>query len=61
MGHEFDEDAFFWHCHFDAAEWNWWKHHTYEGKASDAEQPECIAARSDIPTTFISIDDDCDW
>ena len=39
--HEFDEDCICTKCGFDGAEWWHWKHHTYEGKASDAKQPLC--------------------
>ena len=42
--HEFDDDACCIHCGFDGAEWAHWKRNTYEGKASDARQPLCLAA-----------------
>ncbi len=41
--HEWDEDACCVHCGFDGAEWGHWKHHTYEGRASDLKQPLCLA------------------
>lgn len=40
--HDYDEDGCCTKCGFDGAEWAWWKYHTYEGKASNAQQPECI-------------------
>lgn len=42
MAHKFDEDAICEYCGFDGAEWWHWKHNTYEGKSSDAKQPECL-------------------
>ena len=40
--HVWDDDACCERCGFDGAEWYWWKHHTYEGKASDEKQmPPC--------------------
>lgn len=39
--HDWDEDGCCTKCGFDGAEWVWWKRHTYEGKASNAQQPEC--------------------
>lgn len=41
--HEFDDDAFCIKCGFDGAEWYWWKHSTYEWRASDAKMPTCKA------------------
>ncbi len=40
--HDFDEDAVCRKCGFDGAEWHWWKHSTYEGRAQpEAKQPPC--------------------
>ncbi len=39
--HQYDEDACCIKCGFDGAEWSHWKHHTYEGKASDEKYPIC--------------------
>lgn len=40
--HEFDDDGCCVHCNFDGAEWHWWKHSTYEGRAQpEARQPLC--------------------
>ncbi len=39
--HDFDDDGCCTKCGFDGAEWHWWKHSTYEGKASDAKMPRC--------------------
>lgn len=43
--HDFDDDCVCIHCGFDGAEWHHWKHRTYEGRASDAQQPECTYAQ----------------
>ena len=41
--HEFDDDGCCIHCGFDGAEWHWWKHSTYEGKAQpNAKRPQCL-------------------
>lgn len=41
--HQFDEDGICYHCNFDGAEWHWWKHSTYEGRANtEAKMPSCI-------------------
>lgn len=40
-GHYFDEDAVCMDCGFDGAEWHHWKHHTYEGRASNCKPPLC--------------------
>ena len=40
--HEWDDDGCCIHCGFDGAEWHWWKHSTYEGRAQpEARQPLC--------------------
>ena len=39
--HVWDEDGVCEKCGFDGAEWHYWKHHTYEGKASDIKMPVC--------------------
>ena len=40
--HEWDDDGCCVHCNFDGAEWHWWKHSTYEGRAQpDAKEPLC--------------------
>ena len=40
--HDFDDDAVCRRCGFDGAEWHWWKHSTYEGRAQpEARQPRC--------------------
>jgi hypothetical protein len=39
--HEYDDDGVCVHCGFDGAEWHWWKHSTYEGRASTIERPDC--------------------
>lgn len=40
--HDFDDDGCCVHCNFDGAEFHWWKHSTYEGRAQpDARQPHC--------------------
>jgi hypothetical protein len=39
--HRLDEDGVCTRCGFDGAEWHFWKHHTYEGRASDAKSPPC--------------------
>ncbi len=39
--HHFDEGCVCSRCGFDGAEWHWWKHNTYEGRDSDAKEPEC--------------------
>lgn len=41
LPHEWDEDACCIHCGFDGAEWYYWKHSTYEGRASAQKQPLC--------------------
>lgn len=41
--HQFDEDGCCIHCGFDGAEWHWWKHSTYEGRAQpQARMPRCV-------------------
>lgn len=40
--HDWDDDGVCKHCMFDGAEWHHWKHHTYEGKASNMKMPPCI-------------------
>lgn len=42
MGHEWDDDGCCIYCDFDGAEWHWWKHRTYEGRASDEKMPLCF-------------------
>lgn len=40
--HEWDDDGCCIHCGFDGAEWHWWKHSTYEGRAQpEARMPLC--------------------
>lgn len=40
--HDWDDDGCCIHCGFDGAEWHWWKHSTYEGRAHpEARQPLC--------------------
>jgi len=39
--HDFDDDGCCTKCGFDGAEWHWWKHDTYEGRASDLTMPKC--------------------
>lgn len=40
--HEWDDDGCCIYCGFDGAEWHWWKHSTYEGRAQpEARQPIC--------------------
>lgn len=39
--HDFDGDGCCVKCGFDGAEFDWWKRHTYEGRASDVTMPEC--------------------
>lgn len=42
--HIYDEDGTCLICGFDGAEFHWWKHHTYEGKASqNVKEPDCIS------------------
>ena len=41
--HKFDDDGCCEYCGFDGAEWHHWKHHTYEGRASDKKMPLCEA------------------
>jgi hypothetical protein len=44
LAHQFDDDGCCTRCGFDGAEWHWWKHSTYEGRAQpDAKIPKCIA------------------
>lgn len=44
--HEWDDDGCCIQCGFDGAEWHWWKHSTYEGRAKpDAKQPPCRRRR----------------
>lgn len=41
--HEWDDDGCCIHCGFDGAEWHWWKHSTYEGRAHpEARMPRCL-------------------
>ena len=45
--HEWDDDGCCVHCGFDGAEWHWWKHSTYEGRAQpEARQPLCKERRN---------------
>lgn len=40
--HEWDHEGCCIYCDFDGAEWHWWKHSTYEGRAQpEARQPQC--------------------
>ena len=40
--HDFDDDCCCTKCGFDGAEWHWWKHSTYEGRAQpEAKMPRC--------------------
>ena len=39
--HLFNSDGVCVKCGFDGADWRWWKHSTYEGRASHAKQPMC--------------------
>lgn len=39
--HNWDNDGVCTRCGLDGAEWHWWKHNTYEGKASDMKMPRC--------------------
>lgn len=41
LAHDWDEEAICTKCGFDGAEWDYWRHHTYEGRASDAPLPSC--------------------
>ncbi len=44
-GHNFDDDAVCTDCGFDSAEWHYWKHSTYEGRAKpEARPPLCTNA-----------------
>ncbi len=46
--HEWDDDGVCIYCGFDGAEWHWWKHSTYEGRAQpEAKQPPCKEIRDD--------------
>jgi hypothetical protein len=45
--HSWDDEAICIHCGFDGAEWHHWKHHTYEGKASNARIPSCNKSLGD--------------
>lgn len=42
MQHQWDEDGCCTICDFDGAEFQWWKYHTYEGRASDKKMPPCV-------------------
>ena len=45
--HEWDDDGCCIHCGFDGAEWHWWKHDTYEGRAQpEMKMPRC---RQELP------------
>jgi hypothetical protein len=59
-GHNFDEDAVCLDCGFDGAEWAHWKHHTWEGKASDAKRPQCthIGRPVDVHPPRTELDED---
>lgn len=43
--HTFDSDGICTRCGFDGAEWHWWRHDTYEGRASGAQMPPCEVPR----------------
>jgi len=65
--HAYDIDCTCVVCGFDGAEFHWWKHHTYEGKASpDIKEPECKLHDVSINHNQSSINDDesnydCDY
>lgn len=47
--HDFDDDGCCVKCGFDGAEWHWWKHSTYEGKAqTEAKMPRCKVPNADV-------------
>ena len=48
--HDFDDDCCCTKCGFDGAEWHWWKHSTYEGRA----QPEAKMPRCKVPNAKVS-------
>lgn len=40
--HDYDDDGVCRVCGHDGAEWYWWKHSTYEGRASNLREPQCV-------------------
>ena len=48
--HEWDDDGCCIHCGFDGAEWHWWRHSTYEGRAQpEAKRPPCKPSKGLTP------------
>lgn len=51
--HEWDDCGCCLYCGFDGAEWYWWKHSTYEGRAQpNACQPKCRWTHTTGPATL---------